>query len=229
MRPFYVFVHVPKTAGTSVRVAAASHFGAQRMLYDYGPEARQTSALVLEWVYEKRDLQGFRQAAATGGYQFLSGHFPLSKYRASFDDAHFLSWMRHPVDRVWSAYRHFHTKLGFDGSFSDFYTQPQQCNRQVRMLGENLDSIDFVGITERFHRSLLVLSAQFGLTLKQVRANRDREGAALGPSEEEREAVLALNQADLDLYRRAEQRLLEAPFSKSRLRLPGLLRRLLGG
>jgi len=229
MRPFYVFVHIPKTAGTSVRVAAASHFGARHMLYDYGTQARQTSELVKDWVYARSDLAGFGRAVQEGDFRFLAGHFPLAKYREVFPEARFLTWLRHPVDRVWSAYRHFHTRKGFEGSFRDFYSQRPHQNQQARMLGKDLELLDFIGITERFRRSLLVLSTGLGLTLKQVRANQDPDGDRPAPSDEDREAVLELNQVDMALYLQAEQRLLDAPFDAPPGRRPGLLRRLVGG
>ena len=51
-----VFVHIPKTGGTSIRMAAAEYFGEDAMLYDYGP-APKTSPIVRELKYELKQPQ----------------------------------------------------------------------------------------------------------------------------------------------------------------------------
>jgi len=77
MKSLIVLVHIPKTGGTSLRVAAEHYFGPNRMLYDYGTGAKLTSDLVRKWVYEKNDLDGFARESVESGFCFLSGHFHL--------------------------------------------------------------------------------------------------------------------------------------------------------
>ena len=62
MSPFYIFVDLPKTGGTSLRLAAAKQLGWSRILYDYGRREELTSPLVVEWIYERKDPQGFAAA-----------------------------------------------------------------------------------------------------------------------------------------------------------------------
>ena len=56
MNKLIILVHIPKTGGTSLRVAAEQCFGRKHMLYDYGERARLTSELVLQWVYKSNDM-----------------------------------------------------------------------------------------------------------------------------------------------------------------------------
>ena len=39
----FVFVHIPKTAGTSFRLGADQYFGEKMVCRDYGPKAPETS------------------------------------------------------------------------------------------------------------------------------------------------------------------------------------------
>lgn len=208
MTPLIVLVHIPKTGGTSLRVAAERYFGPAAMLYDYGTGARLTSALVREWIYEKRDAAGFASAASDQGFRFLCGHFPIEKYSAVLPDARFVSWIRQPAARLWSAYRHHAKFNGYTGSFQDFYSAVGFRNQQARFLRAHMARLEFVGITERFAPSLRQFNRRFGVSLKQHRANRMPEDSMPQPSAQDIEAISVLNAEDMALYRAIEDQFL---------------------
>lgn len=209
MKPLIVLVHIPKTGGTSLRVAAEHYFGPKRMLYDYGTGAKLTSDLVRKWVYDQKDLEGFARVAAENGFCFLSGHFHLDKYFGVIPGARFVSWIRQPVARIWSAYRHFSMHLGFDGSFQEFYSTPRFQNQQSRFLGKQLDQLEFIGITERFGASLRRFNRQFEVKFKQHRSNTTPTSDVSGvPGPKDLEAIAALNQEDMQLYHAIEKNFL---------------------
>ncbi len=202
MPSLIVFVHIPKTAGSSFRLAAERHYGPEALLFDYGPEAAQTSPLVKHWIYVRQEPEGFREAVASGPYRFLSGHFNREKY-ADLPGARLVTWMREPVDRLWSSYRHWRRHQGFTGSFSDFLDQPRRQNQQARILGDRLDGLSFVGLTERYASDLEVFNAAFGAQLWMLRANEAPSDPTTGPSDEEVARARALNDRDLALYEAA--------------------------
>ena len=51
----WVFIHIPKTAGTSFRVAAENHLGKGRTVRDYGSKAPYTSPLTESQYYTTQD------------------------------------------------------------------------------------------------------------------------------------------------------------------------------
>ena len=201
MDPLIILIHIPKTAGTSIRVAAELYFTPSRVLYDYGPDARQTSCLVREFIYQRQDYTGFAEAVEEQGFRFFCGHFPLSRYREVFPNARFCSWLREPAERLWSAWRYAVKQDGYAGSFADFYEKPGRRDRMCKMLGQDASELDFVGSTEDFTHSLERFNQLFKVNFRQYRANENEATAGGRISEEDARRVRALNEKDCALYR----------------------------
>lgn len=204
MSTFYVFVHLPKTGGTGIRVAAARQLGHDRILYDYGRRDRLTSEVVREWIYERKEPGGLAAALRElGNYRFLTGHFPVTRYREHFPEARFITWMREPRQRVLSAYRHFRRNNGFEGSLEDFYRMPEHQNVQARFMASDPGLFDFVGILEHHRASLAALARATGLTLPDHPANvAPEEERTLDLQLTDWEGISRVNQADIALYDR---------------------------
>lgn len=199
MPALIVFIHIPKTAGSSFRLAAERHFGPEAMLFDYGAEAAQTSPLVRHWIYERQDPAGFRGAVGAGSFRFLSGHFNREKYE-DLPGARLVTWMRDPVSRLWSSYRHWRRHRGFTGSFREFLEQPRRRNQQARILGDRVDGLSFVGLTERYAADLVAFNAAFGTAFWVLRANEAPVQDTDRPSEEDVAHARVLNDRDQALY-----------------------------
>lgn len=198
MSPLIVFIHIPKTAGSSFRLAAEREYGPEALLFDYGAEAAQTSSLVKHWMYDQGDPGGLQRAIEGGAFRFLCGHFHREKY-AELPDARFVTWMRDPVERLWSSYRHWRRHQGFEGDFATFLEQPRRQNQQARILGDTLDGLSFVGLTERFSSDLELFNQAFNSGFWVLRANEAPKSAERPRAED---VVLArtLNSRDQALY-----------------------------
>jgi len=103
----FVFVHIPKSAGTSFRLGADQYFGERMVCSDYGPKTQETSEDVKDWIYKGNNFWGFTKAFREKGYRYLAGHFPAIEYALLFGVEHMITLMRDPVQLVISEYNHF--------------------------------------------------------------------------------------------------------------------------
>ena len=204
MRPL-IFVHIPKTAGTSFRVAAEAWFGKRHLLYDYGGQARRTSSLFrrvesgsISW---PQALEKIKRA------RFVTGHFPAQRYLSAFGPEHFCTFVRDPVERAVSQYFHHKQSLGYAEGIEAFIEDVRFHDQQHRLLaGLPLERIGFVGVTDAYADSLAVFNASFGTSL-QVEFRNQRESSAdtEPPSPDLVSRIQELNARDLKLYRLAKE------------------------
>ncbi len=200
----YIFVHIPKTAGTSFRLAADRYFGNSRVCRDYGPKSPETSEIVKHWITGAQDKWNFKKAFEKSGYQFLTGHFHAAAYAPLFGTCRMVTFVREPLQRLVSEYNHMVRNYGYKKSFEEFYRSPHNINRQQRILGQlPWAAIGFIGLTERYEQSLSLLNQKYGLDIPNCRENLGRDG--LGelyeiPADHEDE-LCRLNADDIALYK----------------------------
>jgi hypothetical protein len=206
MRRDIVFVHIPKTAGTSLRKAfeksAEKHF----ILKDYGNSPESTPALTA--LIKEQRLADLRQKFDRPHRGiFLSGHVPAKRYWPFFHAESFVTFVRNPVDRVLSEYNHFVTHYGWKAPVEEFVSLPRFRNMMARVLeGVDLAAFGFIGITEQFERSLDELRGFVGIELPMLRVNlgnyQQRDGTEIRFRDDLRTMVADLNRDDIDLYER---------------------------
>jgi hypothetical protein len=190
-----VFVHIPKTAGGTVRAMISATPSGPKTI-DSGNFFKGTDH-ALEKISRKMRTVGRANAEAV-----VIGHVPYGVYRAHLPpEARYVTFLREPVDRVVSHfYRHVmnwdgRAKARFGGveslerALTDTHLpeisnlQPALNNLQTRCLcsdprpmgrlsesaldeaKDNLRKFAFVGIQERFTESLVLFQQTLGLTL----------------------------------------------------------------
>src|SRR5690348_12726604 len=107
MRRDVVFMHIPKTAGTSLRLALEQTLKDHLVLRDYGDEPETTPELY-ELVYQRGRLCEFRERFNEKDRGILlTGHFPTvegnrsaprgaARYWEYFNAESFITFLRHP-------------------------------------------------------------------------------------------------------------------------------------
>ena len=176
-----VFVHIPKTAGTSFRLAAEARLGAQSILGDYGPRSPSTSRIVKETVYnEARGKAYLLDEIKRNRIDFLTGHFHVSKYLHLFrGKVRWCTFLRNPLPRTISEYLHVTREGDYAGSLEDYANEPANCNRQSKLIsGLRLEDFYFVGLTERYAESLALFNNLTGWDLPHLQLNIGRRKAA---------------------------------------------------
>lgn len=202
-----VFVHIPKTAGTSLRAGLSRALPNHQRLYDYGPQEALTSKEVRALRYSPvASNLGLRGITNPGKPIFLMGHLYAIDYLQYFAQENFVAFVRDPVERVVSEFKHFARSYGFRGGLMDFARNPAHVNKQSNYLrGLDLESMGFLGVSENLEDDLFVLSRLIGVDICISRENTAPRDQILEISNSEREAILSLNRVDRDLYERAMQ------------------------
>ncbi|USZ49661.1 hypothetical protein [Halomonas sp. DN3] len=208
MDPLF-FVHVPKTAGTSFRHGAERAFGNDKIVYDYGPEAPQTSALTREYIYgEASDGARLYRECRQQGSSMLAGHVPAAKYAPFSGVASMVTFVREPLQRTASEYSHFQRILNYKGSFREFMSMPLMVNRQASIFrGVDMEAIGVVGLTENYSESLELINARFGIDIQQREDNRGKPkvGELHKVSPEDEKIFRRRNAKDFSLYERCRK------------------------
>jgi hypothetical protein len=208
-----LILHIPKTAGTSLRVSLQEKYGLPRLAMDYWGQSEHTSSIVHHHLYQSNASLGTKelvQNLRATGYQAIIGHFPLSKYGEFFLPSEVIAFVREPLVRSCSEYLHKRRHHKFEGTFSEFIEDPRNQNVQAKMLN-GYHQENFIGITERYVDSLIILNKRFGLQIKERKANRAPRGGGMrffkGLNRKIVDRYRALNQQDIVLYRESLNRL----------------------
>lgn len=198
----YLFVHIPKTAGTSFRDSLNEIFG-DGLYCDYGPD-ETTSAAVVDYIHKRQEFPEFGAFLAEQNKPIcVSGHYPIKKYGPFFYVRNIMLFLRDPIQRAVSQYEHMRRVDGLNESFESFCAKPAHVNLQTRNIGRaSFRLIGFIGLQEYYRESLQLLSSQNGLRIKESFLNINEQRASVKYQlDSEMLALLEKNnEKDLALY-----------------------------
>lgn len=218
-----VFVHIPRTAGTSLRIELAALLQPNvNIVVDSADNVSNFRAQMDDAV------DRFMREARPIGIRFASGHFlarHVARLQAHFADARFVTLLRNPVDRVVSDYRHqrshrnplhkqFAARFPTLMDYVDFAPEQNKMARHLvpepilngggapASIAYIMRAYAFVGLQEMYEISFCTLAALSERpTWPSLRANVNED------DEEERRVTTALaqrireaNRLDLAIY-----------------------------
>lgn len=159
-----VFVHIEKTAGTTLKFNLRNTFGKRHC--DTKKNKKQ--------IFDQRDLE-FAQKVF-GKIDCISGHNlvePTTHLAGS--ETFFITFLRDPIERSASYYQDHCLRGKYKISFEDWMKEDKRHNMQTkRIAGSNdlekakkilYENYQFVGLTERFDESLKLLSVVLPMDL----------------------------------------------------------------
>ncbi|MPZ55772.1 MAG: hypothetical protein GEU91_04585 [Rhizobiales bacterium] len=207
-----VFAHIPKTAGTSMRNMLVAALPGAIKIFDYGPETGKIEGDFVNMftgnAQTPEEIFAMRGELARDQSLLVSGHFNVGKYLGAFHPASFITFLRHPLERIVSSYKYYVRSLSFKGSFSEFYETPGHINAQSRMLwGIDLRTVGFIGLTESMPDMIEALSRHLDVDLRNRKDNTGRRFGGPAIDESVRSRIMALNDDDMQLYRHVEANL----------------------
>ena len=150
----FVFVHIPKTAGTSFRIAIQQH---ESSYCDYGKQSEFTSPDVTDCLYESCNFYELKQRILKRKGEALCGHFPIHRFADFVPITYQVTFVREPIKRILSHYNHFVTYNDFKGDILSF--SKNHSNVQSRVLHAiPIELIGQIGITECYVESLALIN-----------------------------------------------------------------------
>lgn len=226
MKKRFIHIHVPKCAGSTFNAVLKRHFGRRMLRYDDRKPG---------YIFTDAEKAGLLES--NRGIECFSGHalrYPAPPRRKTLFN--YITFLRHPLERIVSLYAYEKKVQGTDFKFSTFEdwvsarlkaVQLQRdnavCNYQAfHIMGTRnmtavsfekaagiLDTFYFVGISERFDTALVLLGRKLGLKLSDlcyIPKNITGSKQQVRVSPEIEKQLRAVNRIDYALYAHASER-----------------------
>lgn len=225
----FFFVHLQKTAGTTLRRRMAGYFG-EDAIYPNGTDGTDIYQVIVS-------IEHLLRRMAVRGHQVrvVAGHFPLCVRELLGSGFRTLTLLRDPLERTLSYLRHHREQTPQDRgrSLEEIYDDPLRFhglvhNHMTKMFSltveettadmltrvaftperlqrakENLASVEVIGVQERFDEFCRELDARFGWSLgdQPEWANRSEP---VDVSDAFRQRIIDDHASDIELYRFAK-------------------------
>lgn len=174
-------------------------FGSASIERDYGIDAPHTSDTVRRFIYESDtvDQYGFLKATQKAGTCWVTGHAPADRFLHLFGAPNTISFVRDPVERVISEYRHLARANKTDQNLEQFYKSESETNKQFKMIGiPPWRAYHLVGSQNSYERCVALLAAELGVALEALSENIRPAGDNAPVNEEIQQAIRDHNELD---------------------------------
>jgi len=228
--PLWLFVHVPKTAGSSLHADISGFLKPSTHIVVHGKSRRISREVLFDAA-----VQEFLQGHAAQPFRFVSGHLWASNTQTLRDAVPGLrcfTMLRDPLARIISDYRYQRSELNpvhadfiaKNPDFDTFVARPHVHNRTARALlptalieAGDIDAavrfvmnrFDFVGVQERYALSVQALTESMGHQRQpraQVRVNKETPESRLALTPAQEAQFRRLNTLDYGLVQAFSER-----------------------
>lgn len=208
-----IHCHVPKTGGVSFLWILNIVYGKENVAFpwtwmDMVPEqGKGFDMLWHKWPELKKMWQSRipNTAARNPNIRVLQGHHPVGLFSGLFPEAKRIAWVRHPVERVISHWKHDMAKKHQPKMPLEKYIElPHNRNIMTFYIGHYIDNMDWIGVLELFKDELGNLREFLGWSPDITKVNpiphmnKSLPGPAVSP--ETKKKIADLNMKDMNLF-----------------------------
>ncbi len=178
-QPQFMFIHLPKTGGTTFRIILYNHFR-EKDIYPSQADIRSNGGKYLNRLK-------FLESKKYLNKSMLIGHFNIiTADQIQNKNVKKLAFFRNPLDRILSTIKHIRTHdASFAGADVNLILEKKwhqvmygQClamgynfkKKNPSVVRQNIIDLDFIGITEYFGASLQLCNATFNWKLENIPA-----------------------------------------------------------
>ena len=211
-----IFIHLPKTAGTSLRRTIEKNYRSRELFFVYNKNPRFNTV---------DELRSFTPEDFAK-YKVIMGHFSFNRRLFPFNDRRFITLVREPVQRCISYYHHVMNRREWRGrqlsllEYVETSGDIQFQNHQTRLLSnmkrnpiteKHLENVIrnvernflYIGTSEKFPQAIDCLYDMLGWDNKKIfyeNATSKKQATIDNISEDVLERLRELNEYDIKLY-----------------------------
>lgn len=171
-----LFLHIQKTAGTSLNRSVEKNFGPDFIERDYGVDAPHTTDLVRRYIYDSPTINqfGLLEETRAKNTRWITGHAPADRYIHLYGAPNTVSFVRDPVERILSEFRYLKRAGKMDRSLGDFYQTAAETNKQFSVLGHvPWRACHLVGSLEAYDQCVSLLAQELDFALEILHENKN--------------------------------------------------------
>jgi|GEM_PF-1271342 len=200
------FVHIPKTAGTSLKRAFKDYLGDDAIWLNYSENSIETAEIVKRHLIGKSNYYGFYQEMLDKNIKLYAGHIPINPGFHVFPSLNIFTVLRNPVDQVISHFNHYCRWYDYDGTIEKFMATRGFADIQTRHLrGIPLQLIGLVGLSERYSEFTATLNDLYGLNIKERFDNNNEVKEVASLTDAQLDIFKENNPSDIALYEAASE------------------------
>ena len=211
-----IFVHIPKTAGTTFKSVLFNHFKPEERIVVDSKDWLEPNL----YINSREGLPDAKQIKPNNNVKFIMGHFKASRFSNLYPTADLITWVRDPLQRIVSSYYYYlfitpdsrgvlkkHRKYDII-DIEKFVSHNANKNSMSKQLNISLNKFKFIGIAENFSKELIRYQTIMNSKELALEATKDYNINPIKKSTQEvyevnediKELIMRENKKDYELY-----------------------------